>query len=175
MAYSNWEADVFKNGIRQPNRVDVGVFDEDEADVDREKKGFDCDNDFWEHSHHAVLGSGPVRLCAYKTTPCLYAWGKGLDKPEEVLRFPGFNEAGYRQAEGSYRYFYPHDIDEKYIWKFAISECGWVLVLYLKEPNGTVWTAVANYRWDYFEEDDRFEMERLKRFAEKKLNEFMGE
>ena len=31
MAYSNWGAKVFRNGIRMRNREDVGVYDEDKA------------------------------------------------------------------------------------------------------------------------------------------------
>lgn len=79
MAYSNWGAFVYKDGQRRTNREDVGVFDEDEAELPsgarifaniakaREKYGAAGEKQpAHEHSHHAVLGDGPVRLAGYK-------------------------------------------------------------------------------------------------------------
>lgn len=89
MAYSNWGAFVYRNGERQENREDVGVFDEDEAGVPSGGRIFhnlaknmdrfpDGKTPWWAHSHHAVLGDGPVRLCGYKASPELW-WRESED------------------------------------------------------------------------------------------------
>ena len=67
MTYSNWGAKVFRNGKRMKNREDVGVYDEDEANLPsgmriwanliklRQKKEEEVE---WKHAYHAVLGDG---------------------------------------------------------------------------------------------------------------------
>src|SRR5262245_52742376 len=85
MAYSDYGAFVYENGKRSRDREDVAVFDDQEKDVptgyrifanivrNREKYGPEDRPPWWEHSHHAVLGDGPIRLCGYKQAAELWA------------------------------------------------------------------------------------------------------
>jgi len=83
MAYSDYGAFVYKDGIRRTDREDVAVFNDDDKDhpsayrifanIRRNRKKYPDGNPPWhEHSHHAVLGDGPVRLCGYKSTAELF-------------------------------------------------------------------------------------------------------
>ena len=153
MAYSNYGAKVFRNGERMMNRENVGVYDEDEADfpsavrifaniIKNEEKG-DTDK-WWKHSHHAVLGDGEVRLCAYKDNPELWIWEEGKNEPErielidkqeqeKVWKNDYFGKDGEIEVSG-----------KKWKWKFEIIEST-MLNLRLTEPDGTTWTATAGY------------------------------
>lgn len=83
MAYSNWGGFVFTgDGRRRTDREDVAVFNDDEADLPSGARIFanlaknlhrpEGQTQWYEHSHHVVLGDGPVRLCGYKLTPELW-------------------------------------------------------------------------------------------------------
>ena len=146
MAYSNWGAKVFRNGVRMRNREDVGVY-EDEAIFanilkNREKEETDK---WWEHPHHAVLGDAEVRLCAYKNDPELWIWKEGEKEPKQVQLLNEedwdkyWNEDRVKK-EGEIR------VNGK-IWKWYFEKYRNMIDLSLVEPDGTVWIATAGYQY----------------------------
>ena len=84
MAYSDWGGFVFSgDGVHRPDREDVAVFDDQDkvhpsgarifANLTRQMDRYPEGGAPWhEHSHHVVLGDGPVRLCGYKQRPELW-------------------------------------------------------------------------------------------------------
>lgn len=147
MAYSNWGAFVYKDGERRTDREDVGVFDDDEKDLPSGQKIFanilknmDRQNDdFWNHSHHAVLGDGPVRLCGYKASPELY---KIIgDKVEKVkIPTPDYEKDEWEiSADGKVEIY-----GEAWEWKFN-QYGGNKIDLHLIEPDGSVWNSTCGY------------------------------
>ena len=88
MAYSDYGAFVYLNGKRRTDKEDVGVYDTDEASLPSGLRIYanimkhpdGCE--WFEHSHHGVLGDGIIRVGCYKQGwPELYEWGNGKDKP----------------------------------------------------------------------------------------------
>ena len=153
MAYSNWGAFVYKDGARRKDREDVGVFDDDEKDVPsglrifaniikgREKYGSDPSAQPWfEDSHHAVLGDGPVRLAGYKYKPELYRVAEdgtvadiGFDQFETVLGDYGTVESSRGEFEGC---TFEVLLDD---------DTGNHIDLKLTEADGAQWTARCGY------------------------------
>lgn len=81
MAYSNWGAFVFRDGVRMKTNEDTIPYQEESTPpfpsvlLTREKTlGV----------YHAVLGSGKVRLCVYKTTPIIFLEGRDVTAEVEV-------------------------------------------------------------------------------------------
>lgn len=80
MAYNNYGAFVFQDGKRRRDREDVAVFDDENNELPsgarifaniqkRIADGHGAEGGgqpWWEHTHHAVLGDGDVRLAGYK-------------------------------------------------------------------------------------------------------------
>lgn len=72
MAYSDYGAFVYLNGERRTDKEDVGVYDRDEAslpsglrvyaNIIKHSDGFE----WFEFSHHGVMGDGNVRVGCYK-------------------------------------------------------------------------------------------------------------
>jgi len=155
MAYSNWGAKVYRNGVRMKNREDVGVYDEDEANLPsgvrifanilKNRESGETDK-WWKHSHHAVLGDAEVRLCAYKSDPELWVWEEGEKEPKQVQLMDEedwdkyWNEDRVVAKEGEIR------VNGK-IWKWYFEMYGNMIDLSLTEPDGTVWTATAGYQY----------------------------
>lgn len=170
MAYGNWGAFVYKNNKRRKDKEDVGVFDTDEANVptgmrifanlmkNREKYGSSEQNKtpWHEHSHHAVLGDGPVRLVGYKSSPELF-----IQKPSgEVERVPlpdvTYNDGCIKNASYWFSLYDQTDEDKNnpefkryegfytFSAKHFVGNC---LKLRLEEPDGTVWTAVCGMEY----------------------------
>lgn len=88
MAYSDYGAFVYLNGKRREDKEDVGVYDTDEASLPSGLRIYanimkhpdGCE--WFEHSHHGVMGDGIIRVGCYKQGwPELYEWGNGKDKP----------------------------------------------------------------------------------------------
>lgn len=88
MAYSDYGAFVYLNGERRTDKEDVGVYDTDEgslptglrvyANIMKRHDGFE----WFEFSHHGVMGDGNVRVGCYKQGwPEVYEWEDGEDKP----------------------------------------------------------------------------------------------
>jgi len=154
MAYSNWGAKVFRNGVRMKNREDVGVYDEDEAKfpsglriwmnlLKLKEKGEE--NKQWKHCYHAVLGDNEVRLCAYKNSPILWIWRKNKPEPERVELA---TDKEWEKYWENYSLEKEGEIEvngKKWKWYFHVYEN--MLDLSLIEPDGTVWTATAGYKY----------------------------
>jgi hypothetical protein len=172
MAYSNWGAFVNKDGKRRQDREDVAVFNDDEKDVpsgarifanlikNREKYGEGEEGikatPWHEHSHHAVLGDGPVRLAGYKCHPELYVMNPdgtietkelpdicypvegelhfGVSYYYDKEKYPDaaaeFTDLLYKDYEIKIRHFDDNKIE-----------------LYMKEPDGSVWTSTCGFEY----------------------------
>jgi hypothetical protein len=159
MAYSDYGAFVFCNGIRRPDKEDVGVFDTEEADLPSGQRifanlsknmaryGFASQTEedhlqAWAaHSHHAVLGDGLVRLCGYKNyKPEL--WSMGSDRPL------WYNLEDYITAwdtEGDAIEWSGTMLDHLFAVKVVTLRGQHGLALRLVEPGGAQWTAEAGY------------------------------
>jgi len=148
MAYSDWGAYVWRNGKRMPNREDVAVFNEAEADLPSGVRIFanlartrapadDGRPTPWsEHSHHAVLGDGHLRLCAYKERAEL--WQDSLGEPYQLELHADDECVGgcayhHRWVDG--HAIFIASVDMQHI----------RLILELHQPDGTVWAAAAGY------------------------------
>jgi hypothetical protein len=155
MAYSNWGAFVFCNGSRREDKEDVGVFDTEEGNVPSGSRIWtnlaknisrypSADQIPWhEHSHHAVLGDGKVRLCGYKNMPEL--WILRGDVPERV-KLPTDRTSTGNSLDG---------IPEKGTIKVDGLEWQWWFLMYdgnmidlkLFEPDGTVWDCTCGFEY----------------------------
>lgn len=137
MAYGNWGAFVYKNGERQTNREDNTPFKEDELEhgywqAFGRKEGID--------PHHASLGSGPFRICGYKSTPVIFWEGVEVDqRPYEKGDNAGTNKFYFYESEGiegelnGYKFKATPDSDPE-------SVC-----IELIEPDGTKWNTKCGY------------------------------
>jgi len=154
MAYSNWGAFVYKDGIRRNDREDVAVFNDDEKDFPQAMRIFmniskrraesgETKESWAEHSHHAVLGDGRVRLCGYKDRPELWKiWGSKFvniqilpdrfwdeyDSEEKELAKEGIVKIGKKE----------------WCWKFKMYNLNMV-DLWLEEPGGSKWNSTCGY------------------------------
>lgn len=148
MAYSNWGAFVYRNSERRTDKEDVEVFDTDEAAVPTGYRIFanilknkDRDDDNWaNHSHHAVLGDGPVRLCCgYKCYPEL--WHMTDNGPEQIdlKKFAEFEE-------DEEIFDYSGELDGYKFSTLSIND-GNRVELRLEEPDGTVWTSICGFEY----------------------------
>lgn len=118
MAYSDYGAFVSLNGKRRTDKEDVGVYDTDEASLPSGLRVYanilkhhgDCE--WFERSHHGVMGDGSVRVGCYKQGwPEVYVWEDGRDKPnqytfDDLSRKFGWDDfdeyGGIRYAQGAY-------------------------------------------------------------------------
>lgn len=143
MAYSNWGAFVYKDGERRTDKEDVGVWDTEEACVPTGLRIFANilknrvrENDDWcNHSHHAVLGDGKVRLCGYKCYPYLYIWVNG--KSEAI-------STRYEYGKCTYEDDIPIEVDGE-TWFYSYDTGDNSVELTLVEPDGSVWTSECGY------------------------------
>lgn len=91
MAYGDYGSFVYLNGKRRADKEDVGVYDTDEASLPTGLRvyanimkhgGGGCE--WFEFSHHGVMGDGSVRVGCYKHGwPEVYEWEDGEDKPTQ--------------------------------------------------------------------------------------------
>lgn len=88
MAYSDYGAFVYLNGERRTDKEDVGIYDTDEASLPAGLRVFanimkrNGGGEWFEYSHHGVMGDGSVRVGCYKQGwPEVYEWEDGKDKP----------------------------------------------------------------------------------------------
>ena len=91
MAYGDYGSFVYLNGKRRADKEDVGVYDTDEASLPTGLRvyanimkhgGGGCE--WFEFSHHGVMGDGSVRVGCYKQGwPEVYEWEDGEDKPTQ--------------------------------------------------------------------------------------------
>ncbi len=86
--------------------------------------------------YHAVLGDGPVRLCGYKHIPVLYLGDESVPM-EEYASGP--------IDEGEYNPPVSGNVDG---YEFtATPHSGNMIDLYLREPDGTVWTSTCGFEY----------------------------
>lgn len=147
MAYSNWGAWVHRAGEPRHDREDVAVWNDAEADTPaalsiwrnllRLREEYpEGGAPPWEHAHHAVLGDGYVRFCAYKDGCRLYvAW------PEHFIeQVPIPSTYDRDHCEGDV------DMGELGMWRWSYDHDGVNRVdLRLVEPDGTIWSATSGY------------------------------
>jgi hypothetical protein len=147
MAYGNWGATVYRNGERQPTREDNTPYHEDEltpgyhqafgANLKAGGTVEQMPETIRFHCHHAVLGSGPFRLCGYKSWPVIFMDGK--DVP--IARFAKTPSDEWQ--------WYGSDGIEGEIGGYKISaepgEDTEGVFLNLTEPDGTKWASHCGY------------------------------
>lgn len=147
MAYGNWGAYVYKNGERQPKREDNTPYSEDELEPgyyqafggnDKDGKRLSTGKNLY--CCHAILGSGPIRLCGYKSYPILYWEGNKVDqKPYQKGEDAGtdnwswYNSDGIEGELNGYKFKATLNNDQK------------AVLLQLIEPDGTEWTGKSGY------------------------------
>ena len=118
MAYSDYGAFVYLNGKRRTDKEDVGIYDDGEADPPSGPRAYATipkhpgDREWFERSHHGVMGDGSVRVGCYKQGwPEVYAWEVCTDKPsrytfDDLSRKFGWDEhdecGGIRYAPCAY-------------------------------------------------------------------------
>ena len=141
MAYSDYGAFVYKDGRRRTDREDVGVFDDDERElpaaqrtyanlIKNRDRVFPSDDAGWAaHSHHAVLGDGPVRLAGHKQHAELWMQING-----ELVRVTLPEGAASGELAGcTYQVTAPEGND--------------TFDLAFTEADGSTWTAPTDTRW----------------------------
>lgn len=125
MAYSNYGGRVTRNGIRMTTHEDRTPFREEDPDSGTFHQG--------NNPKHAILGSGQVRLCGYKTDPELWIDGQERDL-EPYCQGPEDN--AWRDGGG--------DVDGyRFAWTIASDRN--LLTLALVEPDGTLWLGYSGY------------------------------
>lgn len=152
MAYSNWGAFVYKDGVRRRDKEDVGVFDVDESDVPSGFRIFanlmknreaGTEGDLSLHSHHAVLGDGRVRLCGYESVAAL--WYVDSEGMRQRAKLP---EADYDKDEYELNDQSGELILGGETWGWWFNQFnGNMIDLKLTEPDGTVWTSRCGYMY----------------------------
>ena len=140
MAYGNWGAFVYRNGERMRDWEDQSPYQETtlvsgyhqafgmqvgkDGQVTKAERGRELG------PHHAVLGQQRIRLCGYKCYPVLLVDGKRVELEPYCLN-PGED---YEEHKG--------EIDG-YVFTSERGENS--VHLYLREPDGTVWTSTCGY------------------------------
>lgn len=147
MAYGNWGAFVYKNGVRQTNREDNTPYKEDKL-----KAGY-CQaflRDLAGTSPvHASLGQGEVRLCGYKSYPQLFFNGREISLIPEGKHW---GEDGIEIIQGEIKGY-------KYEAEFKTEPNR--VILKLTEPDGTIWTGVSGFELGAGHDEDDTRAERL--------------
>jgi hypothetical protein len=177
MAYSSYGAFVYRNGERRTDKEDVGVYDTDEGNLPSGDRIFmnilknreRGTNDWWLHSHHGVMGDGPVRVACYKQglpSGGIYTWEEGASEPRRITPqelssnppmprpLKDYNEdpdAWDAYIKSLYDYEYGH-FDVTYgEYRFSFtdddhSESGHYEATMI-EPDGTEWKCVYDYEY----------------------------
>ncbi len=158
MAYSNWGAFVHKEGERRTDREDVAVFRDDEKDLPSAVRIFANlmanrqrypvgETPWYEHSHHAVLGDGPVRLAGYKHLPELWH----AQEDGSVVRV---DLTPYRTTEGEE--WDDHTYEGEYSGvRFRANEYDNNMIdLELVEADGSKWKSTCGYCYGAGFEDE---------------------
>lgn len=124
MAYGNWGAFVYKDGVRMQAWEDQTPYKETQLE-----------NGYWQafgrtegiNPHHAVLGEGRVRLCGYKCYPALFLDGGKID-------IEGLYDDEISEQEGQL---------EGYNWSYSKEDNA--IELRLVCPDGSVWHSRCGY------------------------------
>lgn len=153
MAYGNYGAFVYKNGVRMKAWEDQTPYQENVMEagywqafvfLGEDSKGL--------RPHHAVLGEGDVRLCAYKDVPSLYVKG------EKVNLVPFAEAAGIVPERGEYKGkpwaslpyadANPYEFEGEIAgYKFKVFSGENFVELSLICPNGDLWTGKSGFEY----------------------------
>ena len=139
MAYGNWGAWVFRDGVFMPNWCDQTPYRE-ESEAAGYHQVFMRTSDGLS-PHHAVLGCREVRWCGYKNWPVLF---HRLEKIEtDAFITSPLPEELYGEHE------YEGKIDgEAGTYRFsAVQFDGNMIDLFLLEPDGVKWQARCGYEY----------------------------
>lgn len=157
MAYSSYGAFTYHNGVRRRDKEDVGVYDTDEANLPTSFRIFANilknqergTGEWWQHSHHGVMGDGAVRVACYKQglpSSGVYFWPDGADAPQ---RHDPRALAGVPGSDYEYGSFgTSHDFGTgKYYFTFTDKEhsASGHYEAAMTEPDGTQWLCVYDY------------------------------
>ena len=153
MAYGNYGAFVYKNGIHRKDRENVAVFDDHMKQypsgariwanlLEAKEKYGDCSEQPWhEHIHHAVLGDSLVRICGYKENAELWKIDEGKiiqikfpepDYSKDNIQICASGEIGV--SDGRYNWAF---------WQYNEN----MINLWLREPDGSNWFGVCGYQY----------------------------
>lgn len=152
MAYSDWGAFVYQDGVRREDREDVAVFDDQDKaypsgarifmNLSRNLKRFGREGTatpWYEHSHHAVLGDGAVRLCGYKQGPELW---RATDEGAERIDMSPY--ALHVDQDGN-PLAWSGTLDGYTFTATPVEEEHLRLMLLLFEPDGSRWSGHCGY------------------------------
>lgn len=145
MAYGNWGAFVYKDGVRQSNREDNTPFHEDELEAGywqafagNNEDGTRVTTGKKIHCHHASLGDGEFRLCGYKSYPRIFLKGEEIEIEKYAIggASEGWNWWDSQGISGEIEGFkfsaHPFSNPER-------------VELELIQPDGTKWTGKSGY------------------------------
>lgn len=135
MAYGNWGAFVYRNGERATQWEDATPYREAELQPGYHQAFLRAAG---LNPHHAVLGKDSVRLCGYKHLPALFVDGKKWD----IESFVTESRKGYGDSVEPCAYGGTVEGCE-----FRATLRDNFVDLYLKEPDGTVWTSTCGYEY----------------------------
>lgn len=130
MAYGNWGAWVFRNGVNMPNWEDQTPYEEESRESGYHQ-AFNMDGKLG--VHHAVLGGNEVRLCGYKNYPALF------------VRMEAVDLDAYKTSDG--------DVWADGTWEGEVAGYRFkaeqfndnMIDLWLLEPDDTRWSARCGY------------------------------
>lgn len=138
MAYGNWGAFVYKNGERQRNREDNTPYKEDVLEPGYHQAFGRTESKL--DPHHASLGSGPFRLCGYKSHPVIFWDGESIDdSPYQKGENAGTEEWSWYDSDGiegelnGYKFKATPFSDHE-----GVS-------LWCQDPDGTQWASECGY------------------------------
>lgn len=166
MAYSDYGAFVWKNGVRQEDKEDVPVWD---ADVElsypqvmrifaNAVKNYKSGNDeWWQHCQHGVLGDGDIRVSCYKQGfPCVWKRTENCEivqiPMEDIIELCGSSCEGVVEYDGKKYFGYDYNASfsiDGYTFDFSGDSCdtapGYRATMI--EPDGTVWKCSYDYEF----------------------------
>ena len=131
MAYGDWGAFVYKNGVRMESHEDNTPYKETELQAGYAQAFLRSEG---MNPHHATLGDMDVRLCGYKNYPRLYLRGEQLDMTPFLIpsEAPEWEDQDWKGLIGGY--------------DFTVTQYDDNMVdLYLKQPDGSVWNSTCGY------------------------------
>ena len=151
MAYSDYGAFVWKNGVRREDKEDVALFATDEetfgtssenipsgariwASLLHRKKSGELSN--WITSiHHGIMGDGDIRVMCHK---------QGLPQIYEATE-DGINEIQFKDADIHWYDYNPIDYEYKgYKFHFESNKPYYAEMI---EPDGTKWECKYDYAY----------------------------
>lgn len=152
MAYSDYGAEVYKNGERRRDKEDVALFASDEETFGTSSENIGSGARIWahlihkkeqgkeydwiEHIHHGIMGDGNIRVMCHKGgLPEIY---ERTDEEIKSVEFP--------ISEGTHSYDYGTIKFDYKGYKFVFI-CGQPYEAYMTEPDGTKWECFYDYMY----------------------------